>query len=354
MLDVIKKTGATSLLILAIFLHTTALPAQSQDDGSILSDKNIQTEASDEDSPILEASAAEPDADSIDPESPADSSPLPAAEAESGTPVDKPSGEVNPLDPVSEINLDADGGELLQRGENLLEYGDYPSMVKMLEQALAMEKFQGEQLLRVHRLLGIGYFILHNKSKSGEHFLRLLTQAPDTQLDPLYVPPIIIDYFKKIREDNKSMLDAILAKQQEVPEKLPTAMAVKRYNPYFVNFIPFGAGQFQNEQPTKGALFLSSEVLTLGFNIAGYFATLGLQSGDGYYSAGNAERAREWRIVQYVSLGALAALMVGGIIDAVLNHKEYTILSIEEIDAEEKSNEPEENGPQPEGSETRY
>lgn len=354
MLDVIKKTGATSLLIWMVFLHTTSLPAQSRNEGSTLPDKNIQAEASDADRPLAEASSVEPDDESTDPESPADSSPLPAAQTESETPADKPSDEINPLDPVNEISLDEDGAELLQRGENLLEYGDYQSMVKMLEKALAMDKFQPEQLLRVHRLLGIGYFILHNRSKSSEHFLRLLTQAPDTQLDPLYVPPIIIDYFEKIREDNRSMLDAILAKQKELPEKLPTAMAVKRYNPYFVNFIPFGAGQFQNEQATKGALFLSSEVLTLGFNIAGYFATLGLQSGDGYYSTGNAERAREWRIVQYVSLGALAALMVGGIIDAVLNHKEYTILSIEKTDVEEKSDEPEENGPQSEGSETRY
>jgi tetratricopeptide (TPR) repeat protein len=224
---------------------------------------------------------------------------------------------------------------IITRGQYLFEYGDYAGMVALLEAALGQERFDESDLLSVHRLLGIGHFILQNRPKAREHFLRLLTRDPEAHLDPLYVPPIIIEFFEQIREENSEMLAAILQQRQQAEEarlqtEAPPAQTVRlRYNPYFVNFLPFGAGQYQNDQPVKGTLFLTSEIVALGINIAAYFVSDSLKGPDGAYSPGSAKLAREWRVAQYVSLGVLAALMIGGTVDAALNYEEYTTIAVE-------------------------
>ena len=254
---------------------------------------------------------------------------------EEGKPADEAKGE--PIEkedapPPVPIQLkgvlpeDASGADILEHGKNLFEYGDYPGMVAALKRGLDLNRFKGEQLTEAHRLLGIGYFILQNRAKSHEHFLRLLTQNPDFQLDPLYVPPIIIEFFETIREENREMLEAIRAereKKEEEDQQAEPSVIVRRKNPYYVNFVPFGAGQFQNDEPIKGTLFLSAETLALGLNVTGFFMSKSFEGNDGYYSPGDASAARKWRIVQYSALGAFGALVIGGIIDALVNYEEY-------------------------------
>ncbi len=244
------------------------------------------------------------------------------------------------------LEPDANGTELLERAQNLFEYGDYPSMSQILEAGLEANKFNEEQLPTVRRLLGIGSFILQDRKKARENFLILLTLNPDEQLDPLYVPPIIIDTFESIRSEHKEMLDAIRAERLKAKEEKPEEErvdVVRKYNPYFVNFIPFGAGQYQNGEAVKGTLFLTGEVVLLGLNVASYFVSDSLKGDDGLYSSDNAKMAREWRIVQYTALGALTVLAVGGIVDAVLNHREYVDVPIETEPLKDESL------PQPEG-----
>lgn len=232
------------------------------------------------------------------------------------------------LDANERVESNENGEAILQRARNLYEYGDYDKVVKLLERALSVGKFDESQIAAVHELAGICSFILQNKTKAREHFLQLLMRAPDTKLDPLYVPPIIIDFFEEVRKENREMLEAIRAhlarqKQERERQERMANMAVKVKNPYFVNFIPFGAGQFQNEEQIKGGLFLSGEALLLSLNIAAYFVSDGLKGKDGRYSAADAEDARSWRIVQYSAMGALVLVAVGGVIDAVLNWQEY-------------------------------
>ena len=218
------------------------------------------------------------------------------------------------------------GEEILERAQNLYEYGDYAGMVKLLSGGLNRKIFENGQLTSVHRLLGIGHFILQNRNKSREHFLRLLTKDPDHQLDPLYVPPIIIDFYEGIREEHKEMLDAIRIQQRKEEERRREQAAEKivlKKNPYFVNFIPFGAGQFQNGKAVKGTLFLTGQAIALSLNITGYWIAENLEGEDGYYSKADARTAKNWRIVQYASLGVLGALVIGGIVDALLDHREF-------------------------------
>lgn len=247
-----------------------------------------------------------------------------AAETASGV---KKTSETEPSSSKGFINPDATDKEVLENGRHLYEYGDYGGMVELLEQALAEGRFQGVERLEVHRLLGFGHFILQDRVKSREHFLQLLTREPDAELDPLYMPPTVIDFFKNIREENREMIEAI-RKHRKGEEEGEGAQpsgppVIREKNPYFVSFIPFGAGQFQNGDKIKGTLFLTGEIAMLGVNISSYLVSANLDGDDGYYSKDNAKAAKNWRIAQYVSLGVFTALVVGGIIDAVLNYREY-------------------------------
>lgn len=225
------------------------------------------------------------------------------------------------------LYVPVDGKETLARARVLYDYGQYPEMVDLLDDGLKKSIFADSDLEEVNRFLGIGYFIINNSPKSSEHFLRMLTKNPDAGLDPASVPPTIIKHFEKIKNENRALLDIIRAQKNDAPTKVRLE---RIHNPYFVNFIPFGAGQFQNKEPTKGALFLSGQLLALGINVTAYFVSLNLESYDGYYSAGNSERAKQWRIVQYTSLGVLVALMVGGVIDAVIHHEPFTFVEVKQ------------------------
>ncbi len=240
------------------------------------------------------------------------------------------------------------GREELAHIENLFQYGDYPAVVTHAEEALRRRLFDSEEeQLKVYRFLGVTYYILQNRPRSKESFMLLLTRDPDHQLDPLLVPPIIIDFFEKIRSDNKELLDEIRAarlKEQQKQEPETRDIYYQR-NHYFVNFIPFGAGQFQNGDNIKGTLFATGQVAALALNITSYFMVRGLKGDDGYYSKSDAADARDWRITQYVSLGAFVALAIGGVIDAALNYEEYNVLPAEaypKSDDQEQENEKDE------------
>jgi len=242
--------------------------------------------------------------------------------------------------------LKSSGEEELELVANLFQYGDYPAVITHLEEAMRQGLFQAEeQLLEAYRHLGVTYYILQQKERSKESFMLLLTREPDYKLDPLYVPPIIIDFFESIKKENQQLLDEIRQARQKAAqeEEKPLKKEYYRYNAYAVNFIPFGVGQFQNAQPIKGTLFATSELICLALNVTSYFMVRGYRGDDGMYTSGNAKLARDWRITQYVSLGAFVVLAVGGVIDAALNYREFVPLpeeSTPEQDENEDSDKP--------------
>ncbi len=268
--------------------------------------------------------------------------------AEAAPQPENPTAETRPAPPPSAedqpVPSDTTGRDLVERGRNLFEYGDYPSVIKVLRYGLENNRFNDEELLEAHRLLGVVYLILQKRDQAREHFLILLTREPDYELDPLYVPPIIIDFFETTREENKDLLDAIRARrlgEGEARKPLETTTVVHNVNPYYINFIPFGAGQFQNGEPVKGTLFLVGQTVALALNVSGYFMSISLEGSDGLYSKGDSNTARNWRIVQYSALGALSALVIGGVVDALVNYEPYT------VEEPETSEEPEVTSTQP-------
>lgn len=95
-------------------------------------------------------------------------------------------------------------------------------------------------------------------------------------------------------------------------------------HPYWVNFLPLGAGQFQNGHRRKGwALFgaqISLAAVSAGTYIGGYLAYSGQSLTSEEY-----DRARTLSVVQIVSAGLCAATVAYGIIDALVYHEPRTV-----------------------------
>jgi hypothetical protein len=91
--------------------------------------------------------------------------------------------------------------------------------------------------------------------------------------------------------------------------------------PYYKNFIPFGVGQFQNEETGKGTFFLVSQVATGAVSVA-TFAYLQFHLSDrGYVQAEDASTARSLQLVQLGSAVAFYGLVGWGIVDALVHHR---------------------------------
>lgn len=231
--------------------------------------------------------------------------------------------------PETAIRLSAPLGaqERLVRARNCQEYGDYACVIQVLQEGVTADIFTDAQQSEVHRLLGMALYISQRPDEAREHFLAMLLADPDITLDPLVIPPAIMEMVESIRKERKPLLDSVRAQraqlQAERERRAVKKAAANRQPPrsLLFTFVPFGFGQFYNGDDGKGAAFLSSELALLTLNVASYFVSRGFAGPDGYYSHDNAVQARRWRAVQFGTLGALGAVAITGIIEAALHYK---------------------------------
>ena len=227
--------------------------------------------------------------------------------------------------------------QTLSRARNSLRYGKYGDAIDdLLELLYPLRLDRREDAIEAREMLGVCYFYVGDKDNARSEFVELLKIAPSHRLDPLVHPPPLVEFFDAIRNEIDEELARIrkerLAAEQERKRKEQEAKArgkTKVEKIYFdrhskrnslaLCFVPFGVGQFQNGENGKGAAFLAGELTLLGLNIATYHAAVGLQDGAGKTPQEDEQLARGLVITQMVSLGALVALAVYGVVDAYLN-----------------------------------
>ena len=207
--------------------------------------------------------------------------------------------------------------------ENTFRFQDYPAARRMLESLLYPEVrlSDPDQVLKAREYLGAACFWMKDERRMEEEFTAILTRAPTYRMDPFYYPFALIERFDGQR---KRLVDLhiITLEAPHPPAEGPRCerqeeTIVQRSR--VVSFLPFGIGQFQNGDSTKGALFLTGEAIGLGLNIGAWAAAEALRGANGYYSADDATRARNLRVVQYAGLGLLVGLMVWDVVDSALN-----------------------------------
>ena len=178
--------------------------------------------------------------------------------------------------------------EELQRGKNAYDRGEFARAVEIIRPLLYPEiHLQSDgQIVQAHRILGVAYLFEKKQGEAAQEFRKLLQLIPEYHFDPLLDPPAVVDFFNAVRNDYGAELTLLESKRKQAErarqrdkeecEKVRAGPAFieKRVgrNSFTVNFLPFGAGQFQNGQRKKGWAFLTAEVV-LGAVSVGAFAT---------------------------------------------------------------------------------
>jgi hypothetical protein len=168
--------------------------------------------------------------------------------------------------------------EQFDRARIAYEKNDYGRVIALVRSLLypSIQLSSSEQVTEAHRLLGIAFFKTRAEADAEREFAILLNNNPDFRLDRLVDGEEVAHFVDTMRQKMEDELRRIKEREREREEserKRKAAEEIERrrkaeriyiertytQNPYFVNFLPLGAGQFQNGERRKGYTFLVGE-----------------------------------------------------------------------------------------------
>jgi hypothetical protein len=181
----------------------------------------------------------------------------------------------------------------LKRAKDRFEFGAWADCAGTLRPLLARDPvLTEEEAIEAWRLLGLSEYHLGDQPAARTAFVNLLSFDPDYALDPFLVPPPIVDFFDKVKRDHEPELAPLrerkraLREQQRLAEEArrrllaeeqarngpPTKVVRVEERTYLLNWMPFGAGQYQNGEKSKGTAILVGELTLALVNVAAIVA----------------------------------------------------------------------------------
>jgi hypothetical protein len=247
--------------------------------------------------------------------------------------------------------------------KSAFEYGQYAEVLAKAQARIDEGHLSDDDLVQLHRMAGLSAFNLHRLDDAERHFSALLRLQPDYALDPFVVPPPAIAYFDGLKARLAPELDRIrqerrLAEQQrreaeareeaarqeeerrrlEAMTRKVTVRTVEKRS-FWVNFIPFGAGQFQQGRDAPAVAFAVSEGVLAATSVISYFAydalfeQRALPGAPGAIETGipvNRQiEARNWRLLKLGSAIGFYVLWAGGVADALYHHQDEVVTTRE-------------------------
>jgi tetratricopeptide (TPR) repeat protein len=254
---------------------------------------------------------------------------LSAAELHAQVP---PAAPTTPTNPLVERAYKA--------AEEAYQRGQYKRVIELLR-PLVVPKTRinsKPQLLSAYKLLAISYVFEKDIPAAESSFGAILAEDPKFTLDPAVDPAAAVRVFRAYKRRNAAMLAKIeqaqvearkreIAAQKRREEELRQLRELAKRGStvierreirrsYALNFVPFGAGQFQNGHRIKGWLLLISQVALAATSIGAHV---------GYRLAyprpvdlENTSVPNALITTQLTSAGLFAALAVYGVIDALI------------------------------------
>lgn len=251
--------------------------------------------------------------------------------------------------------------EELQRGKNAFDRGEFKRAIEIVHPLLYPElRLHSEpQIVQAHRILGVSYLFERQHVAAKGEFRKLLQLSPDYRFDALLDPPQVVDFFNSVRrdyeaevgrlEDKRKQVEKVRMRDREDCEKSRGPTVIEKRvarNSFVVNFVPFGAGQFQNGHRGKGWAFLTTETVLGAVSIGALATNLAVY---GFrpqrscrYDMGDAacppsaidhtdeDRSRWLTRVQIASGALFLGVAVWGIVDALVHHQPTTTLALTE------------------------
>lgn len=214
----------------------------------------------------------------------------------------------------------------LERARELFRAGKFDDALRSLNYLLypTPRLAQADDLVEAHVLLGVSAYETGDQKTARREFEEALFLDPTIVLDKLLFSENAIEYFESIRAEieEREARDAETRRLAEELERL-RQMVVLEKRPYYINYIPFGAGQFQNGKRGKGLFFAASQGVTGGVSAGIWLYLVGEYGLPGKVPP---EDARTARRLQQIEIGAgvvCLGLMAWGIVDSLLDYEPY-------------------------------
>ena len=165
----------------------------------------------------------------------------------------------------------------LQAARDAFQTKNCPEVKRNLNMVLYPKPLlsQIDDLIEAHTLLGVCHFLGKNQLAARSEFEQALGLDSNLTLDRKLFSVDAVEFFDSVKKE-KQEAEAKTAELRRVAEerdrlrKALENLVVIEKRPYYINFVPFGAGQFQNGHTRKGILFFSGE-LAFGGTSAGIF-----------------------------------------------------------------------------------
>jgi tetratricopeptide (TPR) repeat protein len=244
------------------------------------------------------------------------------------------------------------------------DFGRNEEALQRAKERIDRGELSEDALIELHKYAGLAAFNLGQREEAERHFTALLRLNPDHHLDPFTVAPGTVAFYEQLRKKHGPMLDVVRERRgekqrlerqraeeeqrrriEELTRKAATVRTVERRS-VLVNFVPFGAGQFQQGRNTAGLAFAVSEGAFAATSIVAYFAyasllrkqTLSVETGPGQrvdvvvtgIPASQKRDRDNWNLVKMISGIGFYVLYAGGVTDALLHHQDETVTTRQE------------------------
>jgi hypothetical protein len=199
-------------------------------------------------------------------------------------------------------------------------------------------------LVESRKYLAACQMFLRREADAEATFVRLLRDEPGYVLDPLAFPEDVVRLFARVRErmererQERAVAEARARERERLEEvqrrveqraraerlmTLARTERVEEVHSRWVAMVPFGVGQFQNDDDGLGLVLAVTEGLLVGTSITTFILHESLRGQQPIPSEiPDAEFAEQaLRLTNQISLGLFAALAITGIIDAQLRFK---------------------------------
>jgi hypothetical protein len=238
----------------------------------------------------------------------------------------------------------------LKRAKDRFEFGAYADAAASIRQMLSKSPdLAPQEAVEAYRILGIAEYQLGDKLAARAAFVNLLSFEPDYALDTFLVPPPIVEFFDAVKKEHEPALAPLRERRRELAAQQRLADEAKRRllaeeqlrtgppgkivrveeRVYLFNWLPLGAGQFQNGERAKGTAIAAGQLVLGIVNVAAIVVhnqiaddrtrtCISGQAGCSRppYSDSDRELLTQIDAVKYASAGLFWALYAYGVWDA--------------------------------------
>jgi len=244
--------------------------------------------------------------------------------------------------------------EQVRLAQRDFEYGDYAKVSQRLASLVEVGRFQTAELrAKAYSLLGEALLLQNPPREAEAHraFLELLFLDPDTELDPFYVPPKVIEFFEAEKKELEPQIAPLRAQRRADKEARRKALeeesqrrraeetarrlaamqpSVERtvvQHEFWVSLLPFGLGQLQNGDKSLGYTLATLEII---FGAASAGSTLLIETlrdqSTQKFGQGDYKIATRLEVVKWVGAAAFYGLWAFGAIQAAVKFQPQTIV----------------------------